>query len=602
MHALNLFITLSVFFLTIKIYPVHGQTLSNYSVLPLDKPDRPSSGAVFTYLGSLTASNGFHILTFELPLKRIFNNVEAHINRLVTFENTIFFQGMTPFIKETTINTRMSLQRSLASLYSLVSDIRYDVSPKEGHHIIGKRGLINAVGATAEYLFGVATQSDVYSLTSSLNYVNATTNNILNQINIHTTILNKLSPDIEALQATMNNLGKTAYEIADRVGAEQETLALTYEMLNADRLLTKLNSLRIGLHLMHSGEFSYEIIPRELFLQAMEVLEAKGVRLLFNPDVRASVYPHLAKIITLPNLDNSNVRFAIVIPTKRVSDSLDLFQLQTNYVYNTTMKVAFRYKFNYDYVGVTSNSHSVALLNSLKKCRKYAGTIYCPLGFQLYNSERSFCEIDLFFRRSPQTACDVEVTHLTNSVFTPSKSGFFFSTSEETLITVTCSKGKRPIPLHINGNGELKLKSGCVLRYAGIIFYALVNLDETVFDNHTDWILIPQEDEKESFDFHQVIDALERINATGLDDLNLGSGISYTVMSHGLSLPTAVCQNFVPDPESEGYFGIVIGVIVLILLGCVAMRGILCLTCTLRYMRINNVNQMCNEAIIYTSF
>ena len=552
-------------------------TPSDYSNNPFNDPNKPTDGATFTHIGTLTASNGFHIITLELPLEKILQNVVTHVNRLITFEDSSFFKTLSPYIRETTYNTRVALQRSLASVSSLANDIRFDVSPREDHHFMGKRGLINAVGTTAEYLFGVATQSEIYALTSSLNYVNATAGALLNQINVHTTILNKLSPDIEALQTTVNSLAKTVYEIANDVNDEQEILALTYEMLNADRLISKMTNLNLGLRLMRSGEFSYEIVSHELFMNALRTLESQGVQLLFKPDLRTLIYPHLSKILTLPNMENDNIRFAIIIPTNKVSESLDLFQLQTNYIFNATMKVAFRYKYTYDYMGVSPTTHSVALLKSLEKCRKFAGQFWCPLGYQLYNSGRTFCETALFYKKAPQEACDVEITHMTEPVFTPSKKGFYYSCGEETEVLVRCSKGDVPKSLTVVGNGELILRSGCTLRYQGVLLYAPINVDEALFEKHADWVILEEDTEKESVDFSQVIEALEKINTTGLRDMDLGSDLSYSVLTNSLRLLSSVQNSFLPAPGTEGNFEITMGLIIILVMGCLVIRALCCI-------------------------
>ena len=560
---------------TLSLFVMISVTLGLVTVTPA--VDKMTHGASFSYLGSLTASNGFHVLTFELGLEQIFENVNEHINRLHSIEQAPFFLNLSNYIQDTTITTRFALERSLKSVENLAKDILFDLSPQDKGHYIGKRGLFNAVGTTAEYLFGVATQSEIYQVTAALDYVNATTANVLSQVNLHATILNKLAPDVEALQSTVNSISHTLFEIANKVNTDQQTLMLTYEMLNADRLLSRLNSLSLGLRLMKIGQFAYEIISHEIFVESLLELETKGVQLLFSTDQRSVIYPHLAKIMPLPNPDNKNIRFAIVIPTNKVAATLDLFQLQTNYIFNSTMNVAFRYKYNFNYLGVNGHTHSVALLKSLENCRRYSKIYWCPLGITILNVNREACEIELYYQRKPELYCDVEITSFRDPIFTATKRGFYYSCANPTEIAIQCGRGVIPKTVTVEGNGEIKLKNGCILRHGGTVLFGPININQTEFSQHEDWIIIPEDMDQTMTNFSNVLEVIEQINNTGYADLDLGAGYSYTSLINSLKLLQSLRTAVLPAPPNGSYFEIVVGLMILLLTGCCLIKFLHCL-------------------------
>ena len=537
-------------------------TLTNCNGLIIE--DSASYGTTFDYLGSLTVSSNFHLLAFQIDINMIIQAVDHSLTAFHAFHKNPLYKELDQESKDALKEIKAFLVNAMTAISSITRDQNFNHKNPLEHHR-HSRGLINAVGQAGEWLFGLATYDEIAELTSGIGIINATTNALVSQLNVHTSLLNKLAPDVEDLQSYAK-LTKTALEtISNNIFINEFKNDLAIQLSRANHLLAKLNTIDIGIKAMASGTLAYELITKADFQAALDILIERGIRLLFNKEDRSTIYSNICKVISIPNPDSLNIRYAVFLPTDSVAESLEVYKINTFYAYNETLGAALRYKIDYPFLGVSSDLTSISVMDSLENCEHFNRNYWCPKGLQLQSSLRHICEAEIFYHRQPQLYCEMDIESIEEPIFATTTQGFQFAAPSPTPIIVQCEKGHAPEKHIIHGNGLIKLAAGCRLHQNGVVLFLPVIYNQSMVNSST-WITIKPVKLSTLHNFTELDGLMREVNLTSLRQLKLGSSkYSYGAVTQHLKLMQLSNVNVMSFHHSH-YIGIGIGVIFIIVI------------------------------------
>ena len=524
-----------------------------------------SNGASFQKLGSLTISSSYHILAFEINLDKIFRSVRSIDKRLGHYIKNPLFQELSSNAQQSAKETRASVQRSLAAISAISQDLHWrhpfsSPSYQDSSHKISRRGLLNAVGEAGEWLFGLATQSEIDALTQGIDRVSTSNAALVTQVNVHTTLLHKLAPEIEELQKAGISSRSAIEALSKTQFVNGFALELGFEIQRAIRTVSRLNSMDIGIKAMERGVLAFELISKSDFSDALDSLSARGINLLFSKTERSLIYPRLLEILTLSKPNSRNIRYALILPTERIVAPFDLYQINTSPTFNATLGVAFEFKLNNKFLGVSNDLQSATLLDSMSNCKNFGSMYWCPQNIQIYSSLQHICELELYYHRKPHDYCDLVISKLDEPIFTAVRNGFRFAAPKGTKVIIRCKNGQRPEKHYISGNGVIALRQGCQLHHQGVVMFAPANFNMSQISKQKYVEILPIVF-VENYNFSKLLHKLSKVNLTKLKKLNLGPGINVHTIENNLKILENTEENSFSLHNNLHLFGVTLGII-----------------------------------------
>ena len=365
-----------------------------------------NDGVFFTPRGSLSISNAIHVCFLEININTIMQNAHETIASLDYLATHIGYSKLSKMVMKDVSHMKDQLQHSINLMKA--TKVSMSMHVESGPFYVGrsKRGLVNAVGSAANYLFGTSTEAEIQYLNQEIANISAAENVIAHTINKHTSILKKMSPAVDALHSKMEHFQEALANFNIQMKDAEVRMELNFLFTRANLIINRITLLELGLTKLLRGKVAFEIIAESNFEELLNNIEHNGVSLLFSKNKRTITYASLSEVAPIRSESPGKLRFAILIPTERLQQPFHLYFLETEPVYNKTAKIAIEYQIQYPFFAVSQSLQSVALLKSLDNCRRVLQETWCPAdSIQLVSSLRPVCENEIYFRRQPFKFC-----------------------------------------------------------------------------------------------------------------------------------------------------------------------------------------------------
>ena len=165
-----------------------------------------ADGVLFSPMGTLTISKSIHVTFMEINIGIIIRNLKTISHALHSYLDHPTFQHLPRVIQHDTRHMRDQLHHSQDLLRSILESSRihrFQPLPSTRRR---RRGLINAIGKTSNFLFGTATEDQIIHLNNQIVNISKSEKSIAETLNKHTSILRKFSPAIDAIQKDLGTI------------------------------------------------------------------------------------------------------------------------------------------------------------------------------------------------------------------------------------------------------------------------------------------------------------------------------------------------------------------------------------------------------------
>ena len=343
----------------------------------------------------------------------------------------------------------------------------------------GKRGLFNAGGKLASYLFGLV-DSDSYEETNKIiNNLKTLTEEERLKINLHSEILNITSLHMEEIASRQSKAIESIITIDNNLQILNATLARNldqiYDLNNSIRMISaisyassalrdldyKFSRFISGLTELNRGYLSEKIIKPEHLQTIIAKLNDKNLRPLWPPTKEyIQLYYRFSEIL---KINTNKYMYLLMIPLlPDPVTELELYTLKT-IPYPVTNNITISYGEIPKFFAISSDHsiHTSLTESDLNNCRQMNSIFFCSEAKALYKSTAPTCAFSLFTNRGIAENCDKHVgPSLKRPLVLRDGNKWLYATSSKTYITIVCTTKTQTIELQ-TGVGSIIVPQGC---------------------------------------------------------------------------------------------------------------------------------------------
>ena len=353
------------------------------------------------------------------------------------------------------------------SISEFISNRLGPMTPK---HQIHKRGLINVLGEISSLLIGTATQRQIDEIHQVITSQNTFKKETLDQLNLHSHILNETIADLASLHSIAN---QTANALNALQIAHRESTLISFKI---QILLSILNELDINLNIVRSdynnivhgisdfldGYPSTHIISDKLFLSLLSEAAQRGNGLLFPQQYNnLPLYRKTSKIFTRSD-DFGSYFFYLTIPlASHTYGSFNVYEVNSLPLPIPNSTQFIQYIKDARYLAVSEDGDRFLLMDNTDNCIKHSKTLICHPESPIMTKDANNCMFAVFTSQ-PKNTCNKILLTKFSPIFIRVNNGYLYATDSPLNLRISCNRKKNTI-VKISNSGFLEMDDECFI-------------------------------------------------------------------------------------------------------------------------------------------
>ena len=352
----------------------------------------------------------------------------------------------------------------------------------------------------SKFLFGKSTDRDIALIHKTISDQQAYMKTTIEQVNVHTEILNHTIANLESLNNITENT-IAAVKILKSTMVEQENTndflintnvqqnIISEVELNLHNTRYDLITLVTGVDEMMTGYPSTNIIPDEVLSKLLIQASLVGDGLAFdnfhyplaNIYSKIHLYRKLSQIATLP-LSNDTIMFYLSIPIAQLTTDFDLYKVQALPlpIINTTKFI--QYEPESEFLAIAKDNKHYIPMKDLKNCLTYEETAICNPHEPILKPAANNCNYAIFAGYEQNTCKKTIITHFPPTLIRV-REGYLYAMDKPTAVEVKCEH--LHFTLTLNASGFLKASDDCTIEADTFIMLPHVNIMDHETTVHT---------------------------------------------------------------------------------------------------------------------
>ena len=341
-----------------------------------------------------------------------------------------------------------------------------------------KRGLFNFGGEALKFLIGTAQDSEVQSISDSVNKLMGKFKTHDLAINLHNKILKINTIKMHRINEVQKKLVNLVNDLADKFDSfENFTQIIEKQMLNSNAFsslilaLMSLNTqtliIKSGIEEMMSGKLSPNIIDPNTLKSYLLTIKNEGHSILLE-DSDLSFYYNIAQVDATYHAESKSILFLISFPINFVSiKPFNLMKVTALPIKSSKFPHIFtKYRVK-RYVAINALDQYFES-DDLSTCKIVKNIHICPLATSLNKNQKESCALSLLNNIPIEDRiCNTELLRLSQPQFSLSKGLWYYATPFPIELAIHChSKYWNSWKIEKNetlqASGRIKIGLGCV--------------------------------------------------------------------------------------------------------------------------------------------
>ena len=365
------------------------------------------------------------------------------------------------------INHLVTWAQRLENEYNHLHDLTYNfIHSKLRHSSRSRRSPFDFVGSLSNSLFGVATQHQIDEIHDRIDQIGSLSQNELDQLNLHTQIINETVRNVQMMQMDITKLRSTVQFIIDASMHSQHVTWISMITVCQD-LIWALNTIHsnfltmvLGINeFMEKGYPSSHLISDRAFSSLLEIAGKRGNGLILPAQPNNLIlYRSISSIITKYRQDGSIIFYLSLPLSDAVYGPFELYRIGSLPIpiHNTSQFIA--YKSPNRYIAVSRDHRRFMLLKDLDDCTTFSSLAICNPSQPIYSTGAPNCEFAVF-QGDEEDTCVKQITSTFTPEFIKADNGYYYATPTPLKLIVKCPNKK--FSKTIAGTGFLDLPADC---------------------------------------------------------------------------------------------------------------------------------------------
>ena len=333
------------------------------------------------------------------------------------------------------------------------------------HSARTKRSPFDFVGNLASSLFGTATQDQIEEIHSNIDNLSALSKKQLDQLNVHTTIINETVRNVNMMQVDLKQLTNTVSLLLNATIYNENDAWITM-IATCQDLIWALNTIHanfltmvLGVNEFMNGYPSSHLISDYVFTDLLNIAGKKGNGLIFPAQPNNLIlYRSISSISPKYRKDGSIIFYLSIPLSDAVYGPFELYKIGRLPIpiFNTSKFIS--YTSTNSYLAVSHDNRRFMLLKDLADCTTLSSLAICNPSQPIYSTGAPNCEYAVF-QGDEEDTCGKQIFSSFTPEFIKARGGYYFATPTPLKLHVRCPATR--YSKTVAGTGFLEIPDTC---------------------------------------------------------------------------------------------------------------------------------------------